>query len=93
MRIISILASLSFFVILGCRDASKAPKIDVCIVDEGGGMACVLKDGTRKYLLPSETVNMWATTQEDMKHFMAWCYDVDDKIIESEMQKKIEELQ
>lgn len=47
----------------------------ICILNGIGGAVCSLPDGSEKYLLPSETKNMWATTQLDMKNFSAWCYD------------------
>lgn len=69
----------------GCRK-SNPPSIDICIGDGYGGMNCTLKDGTHKYLKPSETANMWATTQEDMKLFASWCYNTSVKNVAPQME-------
>lgn len=72
-------------VLVGCR-SSNPPAIDICIGDGFGGMNCTLKDGSHKYLKPSETENMWATTQEDMKLFASWCYNTSVKNVAPQME-------
>jgi hypothetical protein len=37
-------------------------------------MDCSFSDGTKRYLAPSESGNMWCTSQVDMTNFAAWCY-------------------
>lgn len=77
--LLTVLAFLS-----GCR-TSTPPKIIVCIADGVGGMDCVDKQGTKYSLLPSQTENMWCTTQEDMAAFSSWCYDTNLRVTESGM--------
>ena len=87
---------IAYFLALGiffnsCKK-DYAPKIDICILDGFGGMDCVLKDGSKKYLPPSETLNMWATTQDDMAKFTAWCYGADIKTVHKELIETREEI-
>ena len=69
-----------------CR-SDKPPAIDICILDGVGGGDCVLKDGTQRYMLPSEMKNMWSTTQADMAAYSSWCYKAPIKVIEEQMQR------
>jgi len=46
----------------------------ICITDGYGGMDCSMADGSRLYLPPSKSGNMWATTQSDMQNLLSWCY-------------------
>lgn len=57
-----------------CR-SDKPPAVEVCILDGFGGGDCILKDGSKKYRAPSEMLNFWATSQEDMAQFSSWCYE------------------
>lgn len=68
----------------GCR-TSKPPVIEICIGDGAGGANCVESDGSRKYRLPSEMKNYWATNQPDQARFAAWCYDTNEANIETVM--------
>jgi hypothetical protein len=83
-----LLATLATLALSSCR-SDQPPNIEICIIGEGGGAACVLKDGTRKYRPPSEMVNYWATNQPDMSTFSAWCYDTSLKNVEMEMLKSM----
>lgn len=72
-------------VLSGCR-TTRPPKIDICIGDGFGGGDCVLKDGTKAYRSPTELKNAWITTQDDMAHYSAWCYDIPQNLVEKEME-------
>lgn len=70
-----------------CRK-DRPPAISIiCTLDGRGGGNCVTQDGTRVYKLPSEMVNMWATTQEDQARFSSWCYRVSLKRAQAEMER------
>lgn len=81
-----LLAGVLLLTSQGCRK-DNPPQITICIGDGLGGMDCILKDGTPKYLAPSETLNMWATTQEDMAAFASWCYKINKSDAEEELAK------
>lgn len=51
------------------------PPMGIFHPDGVGGMQGSTKDGVRKNLLPSETLNMWCSPADDMKNFSNWCYD------------------
>lgn len=70
---------LIIFVLSGCRTDNPPVLSLICTLDGLGGADCVTGQGDRKYLAPSETVNMWATTQTDQANFAAWCYGVSPK--------------
>ena len=70
---VKLLVALALISSFSCRK-DRPPAIDICIADGFGGADCILKNGVQKYLSPSETVNMWMTTQNDMALFSAWCY-------------------
>jgi hypothetical protein len=36
-------------------------------------------DGSKRYMSPSEMVNMWATSQTSQANFAAWCYGIPPK--------------
>lgn len=67
-----------------CR-SSVPPAIPICLGDGVGGADCVLEDGSRKYLPPSDLLNYWMTTQEGMKKFSSWCYQTDENTVSQEM--------
>lgn len=69
-----------------CR-STIPPKIPICIDDGVGGKNCIMEDGTKKYVLPSEAKNMWSTTQAGMALFSSWCYGADQKVVEEEMNR------
>jgi len=73
--------------LVNCR-SSYPPSIPICITDGLGGMDCKSVDGTIYYLSPSESGNMWATTQDGMEKFSAWCYDIQS----SKMKPRLESL-
>jgi hypothetical protein len=68
-----------------CRHSNPPPLSLICLLDGFGGADCVTASGVKKYLAPSETLNMWATTQADMSNFSAWCYDTNPKNTSSAM--------
>lgn len=85
--------SLSIVLILfglntvSCRK-DRPPTISIiCTMDGHGGGDCVTQDGTRKYMLPSEMVGMWATTQDDQARFASWCYRVPLTRAQAEMNR------
>ncbi len=81
---------------LSCRTSSPPP-LDTCLGDGFGGADCSLREGSSLlakcvslanggyYCPPSATKNMWMTTQEDMRNFAAFCYDVDQSVAASNM--------
>lgn len=58
---------------VSCRK-DKPPKITICILDGHGGGDCVDQADQNVYMPPSEMLNMWCTTQQDMAAFSSWCY-------------------
>jgi hypothetical protein len=70
---------------IACRK-SVPPPIDICIGDGVGGADCILKDGTKAYLLPSQLKNYWMTSQFDMQAFSSWCYDTSTKVTGAQME-------
>lgn len=57
----------------------------ICTLTPAGGGACVTFDGKRVFLKPSEMNNFWASTQEDMKNLLSWCYRTSPETIEHRM--------
>lgn len=68
-----------------CRNDPPPALSTICILDGHGGGDCVLADGTKKYMLPSEMLNMWATTQADEANFSSWCYQTSKSNVEKQM--------
>lgn len=75
----------------GCRK-DTAPVIEICIADGMGGMDCSEKDGSRKYLLPSQSKNYWCTNQSDQSQFASWCYKTSVGNIQQAMDSKEAEI-
>lgn len=72
-------------ILLSCRSSKPAP-MEICIIDGLGGGDCVEADGTRKYRLPSQMTNYWATNQQDEAAFASWCYNAPVGAVKSEME-------
>lgn len=66
----------SILALASCR-TSRPPLIDICILDGIGGADCVLKDGSKASLLPSQLKNYWSTPEPDIAAFSSWCYKTD----------------
>lgn len=77
--------------ISGCRK-DVAPTIEVCILAPGGGAACVEKDGTHRFKVPSELVNYWATNPGDQAAFASFCYSTSVGVIKQAMDAKESEI-
>lgn len=43
-------------------------------------------DPNKRWLKPSELKNFWMTSPAGMKHFAAWCYDVDPSVVEQHLE-------
>jgi hypothetical protein len=72
MLCLAIVLALNF--LSGCKTDKPIPISRVCILNGLGGADCVLHDGSRVYMAPSEMKNMWATPLVDMANFASWCY-------------------
>lgn len=71
----------------GCPRQDPAPTIEVCILDGHGGGDCVEPDGSKKYRLPSEMLNYWATNQHDEASYAGWCTGGTPSEVQTEMNK------
>ncbi len=58
----------------GCR-SDEPPPIEICNLNQAGGARCRLVTGQNVTKLPSELSGYWATSQQDMARFSAWCFD------------------
>lgn len=59
---------------LGSCRTDHPPAIMVCIADGFGGLDCDVPGVGKVYKSPTESVNYWATSQEEFAKFAAWCY-------------------
>lgn len=82
---------IALVALASCR-SDNPPSIDICIGDGFGGADCLLKDGTKIYLKPSQLKNAWISNQEDMKAFTSWCYDTTKEAVDARMKQLTEEL-
>lgn len=80
-----LLAVIAFLFLSSCRNDPPPTISVICILDGVGGGDCVKADGTKVYMLPSEMVNMWATTQADEQSFAQWCYKTSARTVEYQM--------
>ena len=82
-----VLALCSAILIDGCRKDPPPQLSIICTLDGFGGGDCVLADGTRQYLPPSQMKNFWATTQSDQANFASWCYKAPKAVVKARMEQ------
>lgn len=81
-----VICSAALFYFSSCRN-STPPSIEVCLLSPAGGAACVERDGSHVFKVPSEITNYWCTNQADEAAFAAWAYDASPKATQSAMRK------
>lgn len=74
-----------------CRNDPPPVLSTICILDGTGGGDCVMADGSKKFMLPSEMLNFWATTQADEQNFSSWCYQTTPQMVKPQMDKIFQE--